>query len=85
MTNHRVMKYQDEENEGQLHLKLDVIDEVRSDVVQRTVRYKNFVARQRDAMVKLRLFNKWNLVLKRVSLATKNSAHRKQGPNWEGP
>ena len=81
MANHRVMKYQDEENEGQLHLKLDVIDEVRSDVVQRTVRYKNFVARQRDAMVKLRLFNKWNLVLKRVSLATKNSAHRKHGPN----
>ena len=29
MANHRVMKYQDEENEEQLRLNLDLIDEVR--------------------------------------------------------
>ena len=28
MANHRVMKYQDEENKEQLHLNLDLIDEV---------------------------------------------------------
>ena len=31
MANHRVMKYQDEENEEQLCLNLDLIDEVRMD------------------------------------------------------
>ena len=31
MANHRVKKYQDEENEEQLHLNLDLIDEVRMD------------------------------------------------------
>ena len=43
------------------------------------------MARQYDAMVKLRRFNIGDLVLKKVSLATKNLAHRKLGPNWEGP
>ena len=31
MTSHRVMKYQDEDNEKQLRLNLDLIDEVRMD------------------------------------------------------
>ena len=85
MANHRVMKYQDEDNEEQLCLSLDLIDEVRMDVEQRTARYKNLMARQYDTMVKPRCFNIEGLVLKRVSLATKNPAHGKLRPNWEGP
>ena len=38
LANHRVMKYQDVENEEQLHLNLDVIDEVRRDKERRTAR-----------------------------------------------
>ena len=55
------------------------------DAKQRTARYKSLMARQYDAMVKQKCFNIGDLVLKRVSLATRNSAHRKLGPNWEGP
>ncbi|KAM3691707.1 hypothetical protein ACB098_08G033400 [Castanea mollissima] len=36
-------------------------------------------------MVKPRRFNIGDLVLKRVSLATKNPVHGKLGLNWEGP
>ena len=75
----------DEENEEQLCLNLNLIDEVRMDVEQRTARYKNLMARQYDAMVKPRCFNIEDLVLKRFSLATRNPAHGKLGPNWEGP
>ena len=75
MANHRVMKYQNEDNEEQLHLNLDLIDEVRMNAEQRTVRYKNLMARQYDAMVKPRHFNIGDLILKRVSLATRNPAH----------
>ena len=82
--NHRVMTYQDKDNEEQLRLNLDLIDEVRTDVEHRIARYKNLMARQYDAMVKPRRFNIGDLVLKKVSLATKNSAHGKLGPNWEG-
>ena len=75
MANHKVMTYQDKDNEEQLRLKLDLIDEVRTDAEHRTARYKNLMARQYDAMVKLRHFNIGDLVLKKVSLATKNPAH----------
>ena len=84
MANHRVMTYQDKDNEEQLRLNLDLIDEVKTDAKHRTVRYKNLMARQYDAMVKPRRFNIGDLVLKKVSLATKNPAHGKLGPNWEG-
>ena len=84
VANHRVMKYQDEENEEQLRLNLDLIDEVMMDVEQRIARYKSLMARQYDAMVKSRRFNIGDLILKRVSLATRNPAHGKLGPNWEG-
>ena len=75
MANHKVMTYQDKDNEEQLRLNLDLIDEVRTDVEHRTARYKNLMARQYDAMVKLRRFNIGDLVLKKVSLATKNPTH----------
>ena len=85
MTNHRVMMYQDKDNEEQLRLNLDLIDKVRTDTEERTTTYKNLMARQHDAMVKPRRFNIGDLVLKKVSLATKNPAHGKLRPNWKGP
>ena len=85
MANHRMMKYQDEDNEEQLCLNLNLIDEVRMNAEQRTTSYKNLMARQYDAMVKSRRFNIGDLVLKRVCLTTRNLAHRNLGPNWEGP
>ena len=85
MANHRVMKYQYKDNEEQLHLNLDLIDKVRMDAEQRTARYKNLMARQYDAMVKPKRFNIGDLVLKRVSLATRNPTYGKLRPNWEGP
>ena len=58
-------------------MNLDLIDEVRIDAEHRIARYKNLMARQYDAMVKPRRFNIGDLVLKNVSLATKNPAHGK--------
>jgi len=55
------------------------------DVEQKIARYKNLMARQYDTMVKPRHFNIGDLILKRVSLATRKPAHGKLGPNWEGP
>ena len=81
IANHRVMKYQDEDNEEQIRLNLDLINEVRMDEKQWIARYKNLMARQYDAMVIPRHFNIGDIVLKMVSLATKNPAHGKLGPN----
>ena len=83
MANHRVTVYQDKDNEDQLCLNLDLLDKVKTDADERTARYKNLMARQHDAMVKPRQFNIGDLILKKVSLATKNPTHGKLGPNWE--
>ena len=40
MVIYRVANYQDRENEKQLHLNLDLIDEVQMDVERRVARYK---------------------------------------------
>ena len=85
MANNRVMTYQDKDNEEQLRLNLDLIDEVRKNAEYRTTKYKNLMARQYDAMVKPRHFNIGDLILKKVTLATKNPAHGKLGPNCGGP
>ena len=58
---------------------------MRTDAEHRAAKYKNLMARQYDAMVKPRHFNLGDLVLRKVSLATKNLAYGKLGPNWEGP
>ena len=81
MANHGVMMYQDKDNEEQLRLNLDLIDEARMDAEYRTTKYKNLMAMQYDAMVKSRHFNIGDLILKKVSLATKNPAYGKLGPN----
>ena len=52
MANHRVMMYQDKDNQEQLHLNLDLIDKVRANAEHRAAKYKNLMARQYDAIVK---------------------------------
>ena len=84
MANHRVMMYQEKDNTEQLCLNLNLMDEVRMDAEHRIAKYKNLIARQYDAMVKPRRFNIGDLVLKKVSLATKDLSHGKLGSNWEG-
>ena len=54
MANHKVTMYQDKDNEEQLHLNLDLIDEVRTNTDERMARYKNLMAMKYDAMVKPR-------------------------------
>ena len=85
LISYRVAHYEEKENEKQLHLNLNLMDEVRTNVEQRVARYKNLMTKYHDALVKPRHFNIGDLILKRVSLAIKDPAHGKLGPNWEEP
>ena len=44
MANHKVMKYQGEDNEEQLLLNLDLIEKVRMNAKQKAAKYKNLMA-----------------------------------------
>jgi hypothetical protein len=48
-------------------------------------RYQEKMARHHNTNVKARQFEVGDLVLRKVTLATKDHTQGKLGPNWEGP
>ena len=74
-----------EQNEEALRLNLDLLDEKREQVLQRTKDYQRKTARYYDQKVKPRCYRPGDLVLKKLIHARKNPTHGKLGPNWEGP
>lgn len=48
-------------------------------------KYKGAMARYYDKKVKVKGFNLGDLVLRKVSQATKDLSQGKLGPTWEGP
>ena len=85
MTTLRTSAYDDQQNEEQLRLNLDLIDEVRETAEAKMKRYQEKMARHYNSKVKPRQLSVGDLVLWKVTLATKNPSEGKLGPNWEGP
>jgi ribonuclease HI len=85
LTTFRTSAYDEQENEEQLRLNLDLIDEVRETAETRMKRYQDKMARHYNSRVKPRQLSVGDLVLRKVTLATKNPFEGKLGPNWEGP
>ena len=74
-----------EHNDEALRLNLDLLDEKCEQVLRRTEDYQRKMARYYNQKVKPRSYMSGDLVLKKLLPARKNPAHRKLGPNWEGP
>uniref|UniRef100_A0A2N9GFI7 Uncharacterized protein n=1 Tax=Fagus sylvatica TaxID=28930 RepID=A0A2N9GFI7_FAGSY len=83
LTTLRTSTYDDQQNEEQLRLNLDLIDEVRETAEARMKRYQEKMARHYNSKVKPRQLSVGDLVLRRVTLATRNPSEGKLGPNWE--
>ena len=64
---------------------LDSLDEIRDQAAERMAKYQQRIAEYYNQRVKLRRFNIGDLVLRKVTPATKDPAHGKLGPSWEGP
>ena len=85
LTTLRTSAYDEQQNEEQLRLNLDLIDEVRETAEARRKRYQEKMVRHYNSKVKPRQLSIGDLVLRKVTLATKNPSEGKLGPNWEGP
>ena len=85
LTTLRTSTYDDQQNEEQLCLNLDLIDKVRETAETRMKRYQKNMAHHYTAKVKPRQFFIGDLVLRKVTLATKDPTQGKLGSNWEGP
>ena len=85
MPSFRTANFNEENNEAELRLNLDLIEEKREQVEIRQVAYKHQVAKYYNQRVKHRSFLPGDLVLRKVTLSTKEPNARKLGPTWECP
>ena len=72
-------------NDEAMRLQLDLVDEVRATTEQRLARYQNLMAKHYNSRVRHRDFQVEDLVLRKVTGATRDPSEGKLGPNWEGP
>ena len=75
LTIYRVKTYEDQKN-------LDLIDEVREEVMKRMAKHKEAMAKYYNRKVKVRRFNTGDLVLRKVSQTIKDPSQGKLGPAW---
>ena len=67
-----------------MRLQLDLVDEVRAIAEQRLVRYQDLIAEHYNSIVRHKDFQVGDLVLRKVTGATRDPSQGKLGPNWEG-
>ena len=64
---------------------MDLSDEDREEVMKQMAKHKEAMARYYNRKVKVRRFNTRDLILRKVSQATKDPSEGKLGPTWGGP
>ena len=74
-----------EHNEEVLLLNLDLLEEMREQVLKRIKDYHRKTTRYYDQRVKPRSYKPGNLILKKLLPTRKDPTHENLGPNWEGP
>ena len=85
LTSFRVKTYEYQKNQQELNSSLDLIDEARKEAMKRMAKHKEAMARYYNRKVKVRRFNTGDLVLGKISQATKDPSRGKLGPAWKGP
>ena len=85
VTSMRREVFSEDSNDDQLRVNLDCLDEVRDGASQKMMKYQKKMADYDNKRVKLRRLNIGDLVLCKVTPATKDPTQGKLGPTWEGP
>ena len=85
VTSIRRETFNEESNEDHLLQNLDFLDEVREQASIRMTKYQLKMAEYYNKRVKLRRLDIGDLVLRKVTTATRDPAQGKLGPTWEGP
>ena len=85
VTSTRRAAFSEEGNDEKLRLNLDCLDEVRDKTSSKMAKYQQKMAEYYNKRVKLRQLDIGDLVLCKVSAATKDPNQGKLGPTWEGP
>ena len=71
LTSFQVKTYEHQKNQQELNSNLDLIDEVREEAMKGMAKHKEAMARYYNRKVKVKRFNAGDLVLRKVSQATR--------------
>ena len=85
VTSTRQTLFCEEGNDEKLRLNLDCLDKMRDKASSRMTKCQQKMAEYYNKRVKLRQLDIGDLVLCKVSAATKDPNQGKLGPTWEGP
>ena len=85
VTSVRRETFSEEGNDDELRLNLDCLDEVRDKASSKMTKYQLKMAEYYNKRVKLRRLDIGDLVLRKITTATKDPTQGKLGPTWEGP
>ena len=85
VTSTRRDAFNEECNDDELRVNLDCLDEVRDKASSKMTKYQLKMAEYYNKRVKLRRLDIGDLVLRKITTATKDPAQGKLGPTWEGP
>nr|XP_023899144.1 uncharacterized protein LOC112011001 [Quercus suber] len=85
VTNIRREVFSEEANDDRLRVNLDHLDEVRDKACSRMMEYQQKMTDYYNRRAKLRRLDIGDLVLCKVTSATRDPAQRKLSPTWEGP
>ena len=80
VTSTRRAAFSEEKNDDKLRLNLDCLDEVRDEASSRMTKYQRNMAEYYNKRVKLRQLNIRDLILRKVTTATKDLIQGKLGP-----
>ena len=85
VTSTRRVAFSEEGNDEKLWLNLDCLDEVRDKASSRMTKYQQKMVEYYNKRVRLRQLDIGDLVLRKVSAATKDPNQGKLGPTWKRP
>ena len=77
--------FSEEGNDDKLQFNLDCLDEVRDKASSRMAKYQRKMTEYSNKGVKLRQLDIGDLVLRKVTIATRDPIQGKLGPTWEEP
>ncbi|GAV64660.1 hypothetical protein CFOL_v3_08178 [Cephalotus follicularis] len=85
MHSHRVVHFNEANNEEGLRNLLDLVEELRDKVTIRVAAYQQRASRCYNKRVNPRPLRKGDLVLRNAAIADPTGTRGKLAPNWEGP
>ena len=81
LTGYRVDNHDEEKNDEAIHLQLNLLDEVRATTEQKLTQYQDLMAKHYNSRVRHKDFKVGDLILRKVTGATRDPTQGKLGPN----